>query len=317
MPIADAVDTRNLSGISRIVREGTAVKFCLPAGTYNHQALETESVIIPMRNFHGDQWFTLCVSSQIGCRMGCTFCQTGMMGLLANLSSQQILEQLRTARMLLRADAVESATPSDIRNVVFMGMGEPLDNFDAVMEAIREMSTPGEFNIPLSRITVSTVGKADGIRKLAAMNWPSLRLAVSLTAATDALRSRLMPVNRAVPLEELRRVLLEYPRNGRTRFLIEYVMLKGVNDSLADADALAQWCRPLPVTVNLIPYNPQNPARFESSDSQTIVAFLTHLRALGILAKRRVTLGQPLMAACGQLGNAALRRNAPRPVIGG
>lgn len=312
MPIADAVDTNNLPAISRMMREGTAVKFCLPGGTYKNQPIETESVIIPMRNFHGDQWFTLCVSSQIGCRMGCTFCQTGMMGLLGNLSAQQILQQLRTARLLLRADATESATPADIRNVVFMGMGEPLDNFDAVVEAIREIAAPAEFNIPLSRITVSTVGKADGIRKLAALNWPSLRLAVSLTAATDAMRSQLMPINRAVPLEELRQALLEYPRTRRTRFLIEYVMLKGVNDSLADADALAQWCSPLPVTVNLIPYNPQNPARFESSDSQTIVAFLTHLRGLGILAKRRVTVGQPLMAACGQLGNAELRRTALR-----
>ncbi len=309
MAIADEVDTNNPPAISRIVREGTAVKFCLPAGTYKNQGIETESVIIPMRNFHGDQWFTLCVSSQIGCRMGCTFCQTGMMGLLANLSSRQILQQVRAARMLLQADAAESADPADIRNVVFMGMGESLDNFDAVVEAIREMSARGEFNIPLSRITVSTVGKIDGIRKLAALNWPSLRLAVSLTAATDALRSELMPMNRAVGLEELRQALLEYPRTRRTRFLIEYVMLKGVNDSPADAVALAQWCRPLPVTVNLIPYNPQTPARFESSDAQTIVAFLTHLRELGILAKRRVTIGQPLMAACGQLGNAQVRRN--------
>lgn len=302
------VNTKPNIAVSRIVREGTAVKFCLPAGTYKNQPIETESVIIPMRNFHGDQWFTLCVSSQVGCRMGCTFCQTAMMGLLANLSTSQILQQFQTARELLLADASDYQPVPDIRNVVFMGMGEPLDNFDAVTDAIRAMSAPGKFNIPLSRITVSTVGRVDGIRKLAALHWPSLRIAISLTAATDDLRSKLMPINRAVPLAELKQALLDYPRTRRTRFLIEYVMLQGMNDSLADADTLAQWCRSLPVTVNLIPYNPQNPARFAPSDSQTIFSFLKHLRAMGILAKRRVTVGQPLMAACGQLGNSELRR---------
>ncbi len=306
--MADTAESIAPIAVSRIVREGTAVKFCLPAGRYKNQLLETESVIIPMRNFHGDRWFTLCVSSQVGCRMGCTFCQTGMMGLLSNLTSGQILQQLRTARELLRADATDGLPIPDIRNIVFMGMGEPLDNFDAVTQAISAMAAPGEFNIPLSRITVSTVGRVDGIRKLSAMNWPTLRLAVSLTAATDSLRNELMPINKAVPLAQLRQALLDYPRTGRTRFLIEYVMLKDVNDSPADAEALARWCEALPVTVNLIPYNPQNPARFAPSESETTVAFLTHLRKLGILAKRRATIGQPLMAACGQLGNPALRR---------
>lgn len=306
--MAESVSTAVPIPVSRMVREGTAVKFCLPAGRYKNQPIETESVIIPMRNFHGDQWFTLCVSPQVGCRMGCSFCQTGMMGLLANLTSEQIIRQLRAARDLLRADGAPDRPLPDIRNIVFMGMGEPLDNFESVTGAIRAIAAPGEFNIPLSRITVSTVGRVDGIRKLAAMNWPSLRLAISLTAATDSLRSELMPINKAVPLAELRRVLLEYPRTRRTRFLIEYVMLHGVNDSPADAEALAAWCQELPVTVNLIPYNPQTPARYAPSTPETIVAFLQHLRGLGILAKRRTTIGQPLMAACGQLGNPDLRR---------
>ncbi|MGC9260327.1 MAG: radical SAM protein [Phycisphaerae bacterium] len=308
MPMAYAVDTNNPARISRMAREGTAIKFCLPVGHAGHQLLESESVIIPMRNFHGDQWFTLCLSSQVGCRMGCAFCQTGMIGLLANLSTQQILQQLQTARELLRTATTESSPTGGIRNVVFMGMGEPLDNFAAVTDAIRVLSAPEEFNIPLSHITVSTVGRVDGIRKLAQLNWPSLRLAVSLTAATDDLRGRLMPISRAVPLEKLRQALLDYPRTRRTRFLIEYVMLQGINDSPADAEALAHWCRPLPVTVNLIAYNPQNPARFTASSAETIVTFLKHLRALGILAKRRTTVGQNLMAACGQLGNAELQR---------
>ncbi len=306
MPGPCAVQANNPVSVSRVTREGQAIKFCLPAGHAGLRLLESESVIIPMRNFHGDQWYTLCVSSQVGCRMGCTFCQTGMLGLLANLTAQQIVQQVQTAQELLRSTTTEFSIPGVIRNVVFMGMGEPLDNFEAVTEAIRTLCISRECNIPLSHITVSTVGRVDGIYKLAQLNWPSLRLAVSLTAATDALRNRLMPLNRSVPLEKLRQALMDYPRTRRTRFLIEYVMLQGVNDSPADAEALARWCQPLPVTVNLIAYNPQNPAHYTASSTETIFAFLKCLRAMGILAKRRTTVGQNLMAACGQLGNTEL-----------
>ncbi len=329
-----STDNGLLPDATRVVDSGGAIKFCLPAGTYNGKSLETESVILPMRNAHGGTWFTLCVSSQVGCRMGCTFCQTGRMGLLSQLTAYQIIQQFLVARrMLLQKSAARmddstaaiSATPADrsrlggrgnphridsniIRNLVFMGMGEPLDNLDAVAQALAVFSDTAGINLPLSRITVSTVGRIDGLRRLARMNLPGLKLAISITAANDKLRSELMPINRAMPLAELKQALMEYPRGRRTRFFIEYVLLAGVNDSTAHALELVQWCRGLPVKVNVIPYNPQQPTNFAAPADDVIVAFMETLRINGILAKRRVTIGQDLMGACGQLGNSALRR---------
>jgi len=294
---------------TRQIEQDGAIKFCLPAGQFSGRNLETESIIIPMRNYHGRRWYTLCVSSQVGCRMGCTFCQTGRMGLLANLTADQIVMQFTCAQEILRRRADHGAQSAPgLRNVVFMGMGEPLDNFDAVVQAIRTLNDPAGLNVPLSRITLSTVGRVDGIRKLAEFRWTSLRLAISLTAAADDLRNELMPVNRAMPLAQLKQALLDYPRTRRTQFFIEYVMLKNINDSVSHADALAVWCDSLPVRVNLIAYNPQQPALYQTPDDQTIVDFMWRLRRKGILAKRRVTIGRDVMGACGQLGNTAFRR---------
>ncbi len=324
-----------LPAATRVVDSGGAIKFCLPAGMYNGNSLETESVILPMRNAHGGSWYTLCVSSQVGCRMGCTFCQTGRMGLLSQLTAVQIVQQFPVARRMLKlqknAARMENATPENsvtaadgprldsrgnphridpniIRNLVFMGMGEPLDNLDAVTQALDVFSDTAGINLPLSRITISTVGRIDGLRRLAKMDLPGLKLAISITAANDKLRSELMPINRAMPLTELKQALIEYPRGRRTRFFIEYVLLAGVNDSAAHALELVQWCRGLPVKVNIIPYNPQQPTIFAAPTDDVIVAFMETLRINGILAKRRVTIGQDLMGACGQLGNNAQRR---------
>lgn len=326
-----SVDGFVLPATTQLIQEGGAVKFCLPAGLYNGKLLETESVILPMRNFHGGTWHTLCVSSQVGCRMGCTFCQTGRMGLLAHLDAAQIVQQFLVARKLLAGQAIMAISPDGLtvasaagrrrggvelappvpaflRNVVFMGMGEPLDNLDAVLQAISVLTDTAGINLPLSRITVSTVGRIDGLRRLAKMNLPGLKLAISLTAANDTLRSELMPINRAMPLADLKQALLEYPRVRRTRFFIEYVLLAGVNDHTTHAVELAAWCDGLPVTVNVIPYNPQQPTQFSAPEDNAILAFVNVLRGKGILAKRRVTIGQDLMGACGQLGNPSLRR---------
>lgn len=310
--------------------EGT-LKFCLPAGQgADGQALETESVIIPMTSYRSTNWFTLCVSSQVGCRMGCTFCETGRMGLLRNLTAGEIVQQRLVARTLRLAQIAQSPLPNDqitrlpnyqiphsrtyfadgIQNIVFMGMGEPLDNFENLIQAIRVLNEPAGLDFPLTQITVSTVGRIDGLRKLAALNWPNLRIAVSLNAANDKLRDELMPINKGMPLAELQRALLEYPlpRKTRYRFLIEYVLIKGVNDSPADADAVAAFCRPLPCIVNLIPYNPQHSATYETPADDTIAAFLFRLKDHGIFTKRRITHGRDLMGACGQLGNPDVRR---------
>jgi 23S rRNA (adenine2503-C2)-methyltransferase len=317
--------------------DGT-IKFCLPAGLSTDNApkpLESESVIIPMTSFGGARWFTLCVSSQVGCRMGCSFCETGRMGLLKNLTPAEIVRQRLVARQL-RMQALAAQNPADapaphapavggqryfadgIQNIVFMGMGEPLDNFDNVLHAIRVLAEPAGCNFPLTQITVSTVGRIDGLRKLAALAsadpaWRNLRIAISLNAATDDLRDELMPINKGMPLADLRATLLAYPLPPKGRFLIEYVLIKSVNDSPADASAVADFCRDLPCIVNIIPYNPQRFADYQTPPEETTLAFMTALKDRGLFVKRRVTHGRELMGACGQLGNPEIRRAPARP----
>jgi 23S rRNA (adenine2503-C2)-methyltransferase len=290
--------------------DGT-VKFCLPVENTTASAttptLETESVIIPMTSFGGTKWYTLCTSSQVGCRMACSFCETGRMGLLQNLTAAQIVRQRLVARTIRMEKQQQNPTDENIRKAKYFA------------EAIRVFTEPAGLDFPHGQITVSTVGRVDGLRKLADICktepvWRNLRIAISLNAANDALRNELMPVNKAMPLAELKRSLVEYPLAPKARFLIEYVLIKGVNDSLADADAVINFCRELPCIVNLIPYNPQRFAAYETPDEPTILAFLNHLKERGIFTKRRVTHGRELMGACGQLGNPEIRRNK-RPAL--
>lgn len=291
------------------VADGT-IKFCLEVpGVGDGPALATESVLIPMRDRRGVRGYTLCVSSQIGCRMGCTFCETGRLGLVRNLGAAEIVQQYLVARDLMSAAAPPPTGQwrydhSGIRNIVFMGMGEPFDNFDAVVQAIRVLGEPNGLNFPAAQITVSTVGRIDGLRRLAALGWPTLRLAISLTAGTDALRSALMPVNRAMPLAALRQALAEYPFAHKAVLMIEVVLLAGVNDTPDHARAVAAWCRGLRCAVNVIPYNPQRAARYAAPDEATIARFVATLRAAGIYATRRLPKGRDLLGACGQLGGA-------------
>ena len=293
-------------------------KFCLPVPGPDGHSLETESVIIPMNGHHGNNWMTLCVSSQVGCRMACSFCETGGMGLLANLDPAAIVAQRIAARRFLLPGGPEGGNNAwrqwrykddGIANIVFMGMGEPLDNFDAVVHAISVLSDPAGLNFPVAHITISTVGRIDGIRKLAALGWRNLRIAVSLNAARDDVRNELMPINRGMPLAELQRALIEYPLGPKGRYCIEYVLMKGVNDSASDADLVAEWCRPLRCIVNVIPYNPQRDARFAPPSDDVLLAFMNRLKERGQFVKRRVTHGRDLMGACGQLGNSERRRS--------
>jgi len=271
--------------------------------------------------------------------MGCTFCETGRMGLIQNLTAGQIVRQRLVARGIrnhrrlpiadCRLDAGRAAHKSaighrqsamgyfsdGIQNVVFMGMGEPLDNFENVIQAIRVMTEPRGLNFPHGQITVSTVGRIDGLKRLAALCeaeplWRNLRIAISLNAARDSLRDELMPVNRAMPLAELRATLAAYPLAPKARFLIEYVMIGEVNDSPADAAAVADFATGLPCIVNLIPYNPQRYAAYETPSEERVLAFMADLKQRGLFVKRRVTHGRELMGACGQLGNPEIRRVA-------
>jgi 23S rRNA (adenine2503-C2)-methyltransferase len=297
----------------RITGDEGVRKFCLNVGP---GSLETESVIIPMRSHRGSEWNTLCVSSQVGCRMGCTFCETGRMGLLRNLEAHEIVLQRLAACQVIAPDGCTTPYVYDwdgIHNMVFMGMGEPFDNLDNVLQALRVLSDPRGIGFPLSQITVSTVGRIDGLRALAERiragetHWQKLRLAVSLNAANDELRDQLVPINKGMPLADLQRALIDYPFRKRDLFLIEYVMLDGVNTALEHADQIAAWCKPFRCVVNLIPYNHQSDSPYVTPSEETIYAFFLRLRAHGVFVKRRITQGRDLRGACGQLGNPELR----------
>ena len=302
--------------ITRSEERDGVLKFCLDVpGRDGAARLETESVIIPMHSYRGSRWHTLCVSSQVGCRMGCTFCETARMGLVRNLTAAEIVSQFLVARDLMMARQPADRGPyryflSGIQNVVFMGMGEPLDNLDNVVQAIRVLSEPNGINFPHAQITVSTVGRIDGLRRLAALGWPNLRIAISLNAPNDALRSALMPVNRAMPLAALRDALRDYPLARKGLFMFEYVLLRGVNDTPEHAAEVAAWCRDLRCIVNLIPYNPQRDAAYAAPDDASIIRYAAALRCAGVFVKRRLTKGRDLLGACGQLGNGGLRAAA-------
>jgi 23S rRNA (adenine2503-C2)-methyltransferase len=294
--------------------EGDTYKFLLKVagaeGAVPGRGLETESVVIPMR-----QYKSLCVSSQVGCKMGCTFCETAQMGYLRSLGAAEIVAQVMTARFVYG---------EPIQNVVFMGMGEPMDNLDEVVQAIRIISDQRGLAIAQSAITVSTVGHVDGIRRLARLaaappagtprgpapeDFSRLRLAVSLNAPNDAIRSRIMPVNLRWPLAELKAALLEFPLNHKDDFLfMEYVLIPGVNDAREHALEVADYLRGLRACVNLIPYNPRHESPFDRPEQGATANFFHWLMDAGQYCRIRGTKGSGAMAACGQLGNRAMRR---------
>jgi 23S rRNA (adenine2503-C2)-methyltransferase len=280
--------------ITREHRENETIKFC----QRTHDGLEIESVIIPMGG-KGIHWNTLCVSSQVGCARGCTFCQTGRMGLLRNLTLEEIVGQIRAANRHFGAA---------IRNVVFMGMGEPMDNLDHVIPALKRLHEDREFDIARKRLTVSTVGRCDGIRRLATLGWRRLGLAISLNAPNDEIRSRIMPINRTDSMTDLRQAISEWPLRGGGHVLIEYVLLRGVNDEIAHARELVDYLRGLKTCVNLIPWNPIDGIDFQSPDEARANAFQLELMNAGQLAFQRRVKGRSALGACGQLGNIELKR---------
>ena len=247
-----------------------------------------ESVIIPSRHR-----VTLCVSSQAGCRMGCRFCTTGQRGLVRSLSAAEIVWQVWAARFELK---------QPIGNIVFMGMGEPLDNFVNVRQALRVMADQRGLDIAYRHITVSSAGHAEGIRRLSRLNMPNLRLAVSINSADDSLRSHLMPINRKYPLPVLKKALRQYARETKGIIFVEYVLLSGINDSRADAQKLASYLSGLPVRVNALAYNSNFSGAFKSPAPEQVKRFCQWLREMHLFACPRVSRGQRIRAACGQLG---------------
>jgi 23S rRNA (adenine2503-C2)-methyltransferase len=237
---------------------------------------------------------TFCLSSQVGCALKCTFCATGLMGLVRNLTAAEIV-----AQVLVMGDFHQ--WKDDRFNIVFMGMGEPLANYDPVMEAIRILHDEKGLQLGARRITVSTSGVVPQMRRLADEHLP-LGLAVSLHATTDELRDRLVPLNRRWPLAELIPAAREYGRRTGRRVTLEYTLLGGVNDSEDDAVRLADLARTLPAKINLIPYNPVPGLDWKRPSPETIDAFARRMHPIAPAVMVRNTLGGEIWAACGQLG---------------
>ena len=262
-----------------------------------------EAVLIP-----DPPRLTLCISSQAGCAMDCDFCATARLGLRRNLSSTEIAGQVRAALALLQPE-------ERITNLVFMGMGEPLHNYDAVVEAIATISSNWGIGLSARRITVSTVGLVP--RMLRLVEDTDVLLAVSLTATTDELRDRLMPVNRRFPLAELMRACRELPIPQRRRITFEYVMLEDVNDSLDDARRLIRLLAGIRAKVNLIPFNPFPGSSYRPSSADVIERFRRRLLDAHVNATVRRSRGRDIQAACGQLALADREDGIGAPVRAG
>ena len=255
---------------------------------------QVEAVIIPE-----SRRTTLCISSQAGCALACRFCLTGKQGFSHNLSADQILTQLRVANRLL--------APQTVTNVVMMGMGEPLLNTEAVFPALRVMTDKLAYGLPPRRVTLSTVGIVPAMRRL--REECNVSLAVSLHAPTDSLRDELVPINKKYPLSELMSACV-YHLRGRSRAFItfEYVMLNGVNDSVACARDLVRLVHGLRCKVNLIPFNSFAGAPYKTSPFKQISAFRHRLISSGIMTTIRKTRGDDILAACGQLAGQVRAR---------
>jgi 23S rRNA (adenine2503-C2)-methyltransferase len=316
--------------------EGEVVKFLTRVPGVPERGmewLEVESVLIPMMGKR-ERNYTLCVSSQVGCAMGCTFCETGRMGLLRSLSRGEIVAQWWNAKHAV-ADGAGRVGAYNVRNIVFMGMGEPMDNLEEVIGAIdvlRDHNGPG---LAASKITISTVGRVDGIRRLMEKvrepGWRKLGLALSLNAPNDADRSAIMPVNRKYALADVQAALVEWPLHSCGKICVEYVLIPGVNDSERHAEEIAAFMKPfglcvggriggndLAAVLNLIPYNPRRESPWPAPTEERVEAFLGWLIARGVFVKRRRTKGRGLMGACGQLGSERIRgRKLVTPTVSG
>jgi len=237
---------------------------------------------------------TLCVSTQFGCAMGCVFCASGQAGLGRGLDPSEVVAQVIVAKSLL--DPGE-----ELKNLVFMGMGEPLHHYDSTARALRLLTHPEGGGMSPRRITVSTVGLVPGLKRLGADFGGKIGLAVSLHAPDDATRERIVPMNRRYPLSELMRALHEYPLPKRRRITIEYTLIDGVNDTREHADKLCRLLRDLPVKVNLIPMNPIAKSELTASPPARVADFQERVSSAGYSCFVRTRRGDAVDAACGQL----------------
>jgi 23S rRNA (adenine2503-C2)-methyltransferase len=285
----------------------------LPGEHSGERPHEVECVYIP----EADRG-TLCVSSQVGCTLNCTFCHTGTQRLVRNLTAGEIVGQIMVARDRLgdwlgaeraRGEGLPTAGDRFVSNIVMMGMGEPLHNFEAVRDALHVIADGDGIAISKRRITLSTSGVVPNIARTGAEI--GCMLAVSLHAVRDDLRNELVPLNRKYPIAELLDACRNYPgvSNAR-RITFEYVMLKGVNDALADAKALVKLLKGIPAKINLIPFNPWPGSKYECSDWEQIEKFSEIIFNAGYASPVRTPRGRDILAACGQLKSATEKLTA-------
>ena len=305
--LAESYDA--MTNVSKVLRAKLAERYSLdpfppakeciaPDGT-NKVAMTlqdgsvVEFVIIPT-----EKRLTLCVSSEVGCKFGCAFCRTATLGFGRRLTIDEILMQVMVAQKIALRDERR------LTNLVFMGMGEPLDNFDNVVAAIRILLDPDAFDFSKRKITLSTVGHVPGLQALARQNL-GINLAISLHAANDELRSKIMPANRIWGLDELFMTLKNFPIAPRQRITFEYILIRGLNHSAADANQLSRRLHGIPAKINLIPFNRFDGCPFTTPTADEIEKFQSLLLAKGLNTSLRISRGSEELAACGQLGHVA------------
>ncbi|HEY52180.1 MAG TPA: 23S rRNA (adenine(2503)-C(2))-methyltransferase RlmN [Caldilineae bacterium] len=265
----------------------------------------TIEVVLMLYNYRR----TVCISTQVGCGMGCPFCATGQGGLVRNLTAGEIIAQVHWFERWLREEdgrenSLKVERPSRLSNIVVMGMGEPLANYDALLQALRAIADPDTFSLSARAITVSTVGLIPMIDKLVEEKLP-VRLAVSLHAATNRLRNRLVPINKRYPLEALMAACRRYQQKTNRRISFEYALMRGVNDAPQHAEQVADLLADLRCHVNLIPLNPTAGSRYQPSNEQTAQRFQEILQEAGITTTMRLRRGVEINAGCGQLRQAS------------
>lgn len=260
-----------------------------------------ESVLIP-----NEERQTLCISTQVGCAMACSFCLTGTLGLTRNLSHYEIVEQVMAVQREIGAE-------NKLTNVVYMGMGEPLHNFDNTVESVRLLIEERALNFSKNKVTVSTSGLVPQMLKFGELL--DVKLAVSLTGTTDETRDRLIPVNRKYDLKALLQACRDYPMKRRNRITFEYTLLQGVNDSIEDAKRLIKLLAGIPAKVNLIPFNAYPGSPYQRCDDQVMFAFQKYLLDRHVQANIRTSRGRDILGACGQLKAEmeSKRKPATRP----
>ncbi len=275
-------------------QDGTVKYLWQPAPDSAGSTALVESVLIPMaRDEEGEpSRYTACLSTQAGCRMKCTFCATGVPKFRRNLTTAEITAQIV---------GMERDSGVPFNNIVVMGMGEPMDNYENTEKAMRILHDPEGLNLGRRRITVSTSGLIDHLERFIKDDWP-VSLAVSLHSADPEIRDRLMPINRSNPLDKLYKVMRRFTFVRRLPVTLEYILLKDVNDRPEDAEKLAAYCKDLLCKVNLIRYNPVPTLPFEAPGEDRVMAFRDDLKRRGMKVFLRERKGVDIAAACGQLG---------------